>query len=126
MRHHGTPVRGSRSVATSPIHEGRFGRMFRRLPPCPSYDDPTLTALAESMRDAAPVTPGWAPAQPPADGDNEQIPAGYTYFGQFVDHDITFDPASSLQQQNDPEALVNYRSPYKAECIRTTVFHDGP
>jgi hypothetical protein len=23
-----------------------------------------------------------------------RLPAGYTYFGQFVDHDITFDPAS--------------------------------
>ena len=23
---------------------------------------------------------------------NSNIPAGYTYFGQFIDHDITFDP----------------------------------
>ena len=33
-----------------------------------------------------------------------RLPAGYTYFGQFVDHDITFDPASSLTRQNDPDA----------------------
>jgi hypothetical protein len=39
------------------------------------------------------------------------IPAGYTYFGQFIDHDITFDPASSLMRQNDPNGLLNHRTP---------------
>ena len=51
---------------------------------------------------------------PPKDGKDDEesgIPALYTYFGQFVDHDITFDPASSLQKQNDPDALVDYRTP---------------
>jgi hypothetical protein len=40
-----------------------------------------------------------------------RLPAGYTYFGQFVDHDITFDPVSSLTRQNDPDALVDFRTP---------------
>jgi hypothetical protein len=39
------------------------------------------------------------------------LPAGYTYFGQFVDHDITFDPVSSLTRQNDPDGLVDFRTP---------------
>ena len=39
------------------------------------------------------------------------IPAGYTYFGQFIDHDITFDPTSSLMRKNDPNALRNFRTP---------------
>src|SRR5262249_54037851 len=43
--------------------------------------------------------------------ENAGIPAGYTYLGQFIDHDITFDPASSLQQHNDPDALVDFRTP---------------
>src|SRR4051794_16483308 len=43
--------------------------------------------------------------------DNPRIPAGYTYFGQFVDHDITFDPLSQLSKFNDPDALTNFRSP---------------
>ena len=43
--------------------------------------------------------------------DNPNIPAGFTYLGQFVDHDITFDPNSSLQRANDPEGLVNFRNP---------------
>lgn len=111
MRRHGSDVRGSTRVAQSSIHTGRFGRMFRRLPPCPTYDDGRLTALAESMREGSATPSGWAPGQPLQDNDNPAIPAGYTYFGQFVDHDITFDPASSLQQQNDPDALVNFRSP---------------
>jgi hypothetical protein len=97
---HSTALRGE-SVATtrSPLFEGRFGRMFRSLPPfVPSRG--SLTDLAALMFE------GQA-----ADVDNPRIPAGYTYLGQFVDHDITFDPASSLQRQNDPDGLVNFRTP---------------
>jgi len=43
--------------------------------------------------------------------DNFDIPSGYTYFGQFVDHDSTFDPTSRLRRKNDPAALVDYRTP---------------
>src|SRR4051812_48439823 len=43
--------------------------------------------------------------------ENAGISAGYTYLGQFIDHDITFDPASSLQKLNDPDALVDFRTP---------------
>lgn len=43
--------------------------------------------------------------------DNPLIPSGYTYFGQFLDHDITFDPVSSLNRQQDPDALHNFRTP---------------
>jgi hypothetical protein len=46
-----------------------------------------------------------------ADFENPEMPAGYTYLGQFIDHDITFDPVSSLQRQNDPDALHNFRTP---------------
>ena len=42
---------------------------------------------------------------------SSNIPAGYTYFGQFIDHDITFDPASSLMRKNDPNGLLNFRTP---------------
>jgi hypothetical protein len=50
----------------------------------------------------------------PKDGPDDEesgIPALYTYLGQFVDHDITFDPSSSLQKQNDPDALIDFRTP---------------
>jgi Animal haem peroxidase len=55
-----------------------------------------------------------AEADPPKDGPDDEesgIPAIYTYLGQFIDHDLTFDPASFLQRQDDPDALVDYRTP---------------
>jgi alpha-amylase len=45
------------------------------------------------------------------DSEESAIPAAFTYFGQFIDHDLTFDPASSLQKQNDPDALQDFRTP---------------
>ncbi len=39
------------------------------------------------------------------------IPAGYTYLGQFIDHDITFDATSHRAQVEDAETVVNFRTP---------------
>lgn len=59
--------------------------------------------------------PGGTPDAPidrsESDDENSKVAAGYTYLGQFIDHDITFDPASSLQRQNDPDALEDFRTP---------------
>lgn len=50
--------------------------------------------------------------------DNPRIPAGYVYLGQFVDHDITFDPISQLSRRNDPEGLINFRTPrFDLDCL---------
>lgn len=94
--------RGIRRVPRSSLNEGRFGRLFRRLPAAPELSDKQLRDLAGSMRE---------PKGAGAKLDNPKIPSGYTYFGQFVDHDLTFDPVSSLQRRNDPDALVDFRSP---------------
>src|SRR5262249_34357192 len=51
------------------------------------------------------------PETEPDAEENPAIASGYTYFGQFIDHDLTFDPASSLQRENDPDALINFRTP---------------
>ena len=48
---------------------------------------------------------------PRDDEENTGISAGYTYLGQFIDHDITFDPASFLQKGNDPDSLEDFRTP---------------
>lgn len=134
-------LRGSTSPRTSSNFEGKFGRMFRALPPA-EFDDEDLMALAgngklpdlpeadtpksgmnaypEVKRDPAthkPVrvngklVPEPAPESEADSEENFGIPAGYTYLGQFIDHDITFDPASSMQKRNDPEALVDFRTP---------------
>lgn len=39
------------------------------------------------------------------------IPAGFTYFGQFVDHDITLDVSSTLDTSTDANSINNMRSP---------------
>ncbi len=43
--------------------------------------------------------------------DNPDIPAGYTFLGQFLDHDITLDTTPLDEQRRDPKALYTYRSP---------------
>ena len=109
---HGTTLRGIDSVESSFSTAGRFGRMFRNLPVF-EHREEDLIALARTMilpgdpRDAAPVRTFGAEDE----RENPLIPAGYTYVGQFIDHDITFDPVSSLQRQNDPDALHNFRTP---------------
>ncbi|WP_231126161.1 peroxidase family protein [Motilibacter aurantiacus] len=43
--------------------------------------------------------------------DNPRMTAGMTFLGQFLDHDMTFDPTSSLARRQDPEAIRNFRVP---------------
>ncbi len=113
MRTHASPARGERAVTHSPLNEGRFGAMFRRLPPAPAYSAEQLTDLANAMRepDWAQPANGWSQGGGQTDGDNPSVAAAYTYLGQLLDHDITFDTQSTLDKVNDPDALVNFRSP---------------
>jgi hypothetical protein len=80
---------------------GKFGRMFPALDPLFVGDD-ALADLAAAMKDADPAS---------ADGDNANVPAGFTYLGQFVDHDITLDLTPLDEQEVDPLATQNFRSP---------------
>src|SRR5262249_4606722 len=49
--------------------------------------------------------------------------AGFTYLGQFIDHDLTFDPNSKLERENDPDALVDFRTP---RLDLDSLYGDGP
>jgi len=82
--------------------------MFRSLPAAGHTED-ALHELALSMID--PDTSDQPITDPEPDDENPTIPAGYTYLGQFIDHDITFDPVSTLQARNDPDALTDFRTP---------------
>jgi hypothetical protein len=100
-RGHGYQPRGLSYLPVSQQFEGRFGRMFRLPPFVPS--DERIAEIAALMTENA--------TGPTPELDNPTITAGYTYLGQFIDHDLTLDTASSLERQNDPDALVNFRSP---------------
>lgn len=111
-RAHGAPPRGLSGVPASPAFDGTFGRIFRTLPAA-SFGATDAETMANLMKLGASMTSDADPADPKDGPDNEEsgIPAAFTYFGQFIDHDLTFDPASSLQKQNDPDALVDFRTP---------------
>jgi hypothetical protein len=119
-RIHGV-LRGLERVPLSPQFEGRFGRLFRSLPPA-RFDEEDLKSLASAMVAQAETTP----TSEDEDDDEENIgtptnpgiSVGFTYLGQFIDHDLTFDPASSLQKQDDPDALVDFRTPrFDLDCV---------
>ncbi|HYJ88857.1 MAG TPA: hypothetical protein VEW46_22525, partial [Pyrinomonadaceae bacterium] len=68
-----------------------------------------LRRLGDMMGDAGrDPNPG---SHNPADPGVSSIPAGFTYFGQFVDHDITFDVSSTLDAATDANTINNMRSP---------------
>ncbi|MCW2995822.1 MAG: myeloperoxidase thyroid peroxidase cyclooxygenase catalytic subunit [Conexibacter sp.] len=114
---HGSPPRGLVRAPQSSLAQGRFGRMFRNLPVY-AHQPETLATLGGLM-----IQPIEDPFDKDLDEKDEdentstlpggelRLPAGYTYFGQFVDHDITFDPVSSLTRQNDPDGLTDFRTP---------------
>ena len=79
---------------------GRFGRMFGDLAAFRPPDD-ALVELARSMRDDAPQDPA---------GDAD-IPAGMTYLGQFIDHDITRDKTEGFPEIDDAATIEQARSP---------------
>ncbi len=105
---HGVLERGLSAPVHSRLYEGRFGRMFRTLPAA-VFTDEDMAKLAAKM--TAQPEPKMTPETEIDDEENFGIPAGYTYLGQFIDHDITFDPMSSLMKQNDPDGLVDFRTP---------------
>jgi hypothetical protein len=101
---HGVPLRGMYLTSKDRLAEGRFGTMFKRLPAFSPRDD-LLEGLARSMVEDQTV---------PDDNHlntSSRLFAGFTFIGQFIDHDITFDNTPLAQQNADPYATVNFRTP---------------
>ena len=128
---HGSGVRGLAYCPSSPLFEGRFGRIFRSLPefspkPTLAENEVLMRQLAEAMTAEHETHTVQQPDE--IDGEeNPSIPAGYTYFGQFIDHDLTFDPVSSLDKENDPDSLVNFRTPrFDLDCVYGRGPNDQP
>jgi Animal haem peroxidase len=102
--------------ALTPTDDGKYGRLFPDLPPHEA-DDAALLALgrAGSGMDLSPEGTG-------ADLDNPRIPAGFTYLGQFVAHDITAD-RSLLQHHANLAEIRNFRTP---QLDLESVYAAGP
>ena len=95
----GVWTRGLREGADRRAEFGRFGRLFPDLKQQTDVPDDALRDLAATMLDD-----GTGP-------DNQNVPSGYTYLGQFIDHDITLDVTTSGQKENDTDALLDFRTP---------------
>ena len=94
---HGVQLRGMYLTSKDRLAEGRFGAMFKKLPAFAPRDD-LLDGLAQTMVEDQTI---------PDDSHLNTSPrlfAGFTFIGQFIDHDITFDNTPLAQQQADPDA----------------------
>jgi hypothetical protein len=110
---HGLENRGLEAGAMPGFGYGRFGRMFpfsgALLP------DACLRDIAKAMIKADEGKP--LSVSEPVD-ENPAVPAGYTYFGQFVDHDLSFDPTPLKALSVDTAALEDFRTPaLDLDCI---------
>lgn len=113
---------------------GSDSKLFGRLIPETTFQPVSLKlSLCESIGSLMVST---------SEDDDSAIPAGYTYFGQFVDHDITHDttpataerdnadtdeieptPTSSLEQSRTP--TLDLDSLYGSEGTNSALFRDG-
>ena len=75
----------------------RFGRLFPNLPPCSVSDEDIRVWAAEMVAARA--------------EENPTLPAGYTYFAQFVVHDLTFDPRPLTEPRALESSPLNVRTP---------------
>lgn len=103
---HGMVPRGLMAPPRSQLHEGRFGRLFRHLPAFVP-DDADLADLALTTIEL----PNDVEEADEASNIHQGMSSGFTYLGQFIDHDLTFDPVSQLDRLNDPDALRDFRTP---------------
>jgi hypothetical protein len=121
----------SATVSTSPT---TFGRMFPNLPPFAAATDPVRAALADlgkpggllDANDDLSKGPVLLITDPTLSANNPNNPthtAGTTFFGQFIDHDITFDTSSPLGVPTEPTDSLNARTP---SLDLDSVYGQGP
>ena len=110
LTRHGTWWDRRKADRLDVVMGGRFTRLFPYLPAA-RFNQKDLEALAGAM-----IAPPEEPEPEPRDDpeENQGIPAAYTYLGQFIDHDLTFDPISHLRAtltRARLRALVDFRTP---------------
>lgn len=100
----------------SRFYQGGFGRLFPDLAPwAPALKPDTGTMLEEHMKR---VAKDWMTENATRKGKDSGLPAGYTFFGQFIDHDITLDLTALSDAEIDPNRLHNGRTPrLDLDCV---------
>lgn len=123
---------------TKPTHprfpDDVFSRMFPGLPPfLPSIDEVReqakklgakggLIDAADNLTD--PVQSITNPTVfSPNNPDNPNMTAGVTFFGQFLDHDLTLALKAPLLEKTEPKQTTNFRT---AAFDLDTVYGNGP
>lgn len=93
VRSQPTPLSGLRAASLAPQEQiTDFGYMFGTPGPADQLEPNAQTvaqlrALAKEMKDE------------PGEESDSGIPAAYTYFGQFVDHDVTLEAGTATMEQ---------------------------
>ncbi len=117
--HHGRHSFFGKNMLCSATHFhkeriGKFGRMFRHGF-SPLYTNPS--ELNDLGKQGGIMDGGVN------DDLSTTVPLGMIFFGQFVDHDITFDTTSRLNSVNEASDIDNFRTPtLDLDCI----FGSGP
>jgi hypothetical protein len=102
---HGQSTEQATPVRSSIVRPGRFGLLFPELSGVPWTTGSEAGDLDVSKRLAVAMHDANNPR------NTANIAAGFTYLGQFVDHDMTFDPTSIGENAVDLGDLVNFRTP---------------
>ena len=101
---HGTALSGVEVPHGYDLPAGRFGRMFPALPArVPTGLPPAEEfGLPGGKLDGGRTTP---------DEENPSVAGGFTFLGQFIDHNITFDPTTMLGQITEATGVTDFRPP---------------
>ena len=108
---HGTWWDQHKTRPPDEVINGRFTQLFPDLGPA-HFDEADLRRLAGEMTAEQERRPAGETERDPE--EDPEIPAAYTYLGQFADHDVTFDQTSHLREFLRPDQiaqLADFRTP---------------
>jgi hypothetical protein len=94
------------SAAAAP--QQTFGRLFPDLPPYDAPNDATLDALTAAKTSSGIDGPMFDRGDA-TENNPDGVPAFFTYFGQFLDHDMTLDSLPLPVDSVDPTTIPNNR-----------------
>lgn len=99
---HGTSTSGVEVPHGFDLPASQFGRMFPTL----AARTPTGLPMAEAFGLPGGKLDG---GQTTSAQDNPKMPAGFTFFGQFIDHNITFDATTRLGQTIEATSVTDFK-----------------